>query len=114
MKKLYVGNLSFQASEQDLQAWFEAAGFQVDTITFIRDNFTHQMRGFGFAEIGDDEQALRAIEELNGKEFMGRALTVNEARPRREGGGGGGGRGRGGGGGRGGDRGGSRRGGPRW
>jgi cold-inducible RNA-binding protein len=111
MKKLYVGNLSFQASEQELQDWFSEAGFQVETITLIRDNYTNQLRGFGFVEIANDDDALRAIQEMNGKEFLGRALTVNEARPRREGGGGG--RGRGGGGG-GGGRGGPRRRGPRW
>lgn len=99
MKKLYVGNLPFQSDEEGLRAWFSDAGIQVETITLIRDNYTHQLRGFGFVEIANDDDANRAIQELNGKEFMSRALTVNEARPRREGGGGRGGRGgRGGGG----------------
>lgn len=87
MKKLYVGNLPFQANEQELQDWFAEAGVQVDTATFIRDSYTNQLRGFGFVEISNDDEANRAIQELNGKDFLGRPLTVNEARPRREGGG---------------------------
>lgn len=105
MKKLYIGNVPYQASEQDLREWFSNVGVNADSVTLIRDSYTNQPRGFGFAEIGDDAEAERAIQELNGKEFLGRALVVNEARPRREGGGGGRGRGgdrggRGGGGGR--------------
>ncbi|MFQ6031234.1 MAG: RNA recognition motif domain-containing protein [Dehalococcoidia bacterium] len=99
MKKLYIGNVSYQASEQDLRDWFVNAGIHVDSVTLIRDSYTNQPRGFGFAEISSDEEAERAIQELNGKEFLGRALVVNEARPRREGG-----RGRGERGGRGGGR----------
>jgi RNA recognition motif-containing protein len=98
MKKLYVGNLSFEASEQSLRDWFSEAGVQADNVTFIRDRDTNQLRGFGFVEITNDEQANRAIQEFNGKDFLGRALVVNEARPPREGGGGGRGRGEGGGG----------------
>lgn len=90
MKKLYVGNLPFKASEQDIQDLFSEAGLQVASISLIRDRYTNQLRGFGFVEIDNDDEALRAIQELNGKELMGRALTINEARPRREGGGGGG------------------------
>jgi len=86
VKKLYVGNLSFESNEQELKAWFAAAGFNVDKVTLIRDNYTDRLRGFGFVEITSDEEAERAIQALNGKEFMGRNLTVNEARPRREGG----------------------------
>ncbi len=105
MKKLYIGNVPYQASEQDLREWFSNVGVNADSVTLIRDSYTNQPRGFAFAEIGDDAEAERAIQELNGKEFLGRALVVNEARPRREGGGGGRGRGgdrggRGGGGGR--------------
>lgn len=96
MKKLYIGNVPYQATEQDLREWFGSAGVNTDSVTLIRDSYTNQPRGFGFAEIGNDAEAERAIQELNGKEFLGRALVVNEARPRREGGGGGGGRGRGG------------------
>ncbi len=110
MKKLYVGNLSFEASEQSLRDWFSEAGAQVDNVNLIRDRDTNQLRGFGFVEISNDEEAEKAIQTLNGKDLLGRALVVNEARPPREGGGGGGGRG-GGGGGRGGGGGGRGRGG---
>lgn len=105
MKKLYVGNLSFKATEEQLQALFAESGVQPDSLTLLRDRFTGQPRGFGFAEVRDDAEAEKAIAALNGREFMGRALVVNEARPQREGGGGGGG-GRGGYGGGGGGRGG--------
>jgi cold-inducible RNA-binding protein len=113
VKKLYVGNLPFKATEEDLQALFAEAGVTPDSLTLLRDRFTGQPRGFGFAEIKDDAEADKVIASLNGKQFMGRALVVNEARPR-EGGGGGGGGGRGGyggGGGRGGHGGGGGRGG---
>ena len=109
MKKLYVGNLSFKATEEQLQALFAETGVQPDSLTLLRDRFTGQPRGFGFAEIRDDSEAEKVIAALNGKEFMGRALVVNEARPQREGGGGGRG-GYGGGGGRGGQGGGGRQG----
>jgi cold-inducible RNA-binding protein len=123
VKKLYVGNLSFKATEEQVQALFAEIGIQPDSLTLLRDRFTGQPRGFGFAEIKDDAEADKAVAALNGKDFLGRALVVNEARPQREGsggggggrgghGGGGGGRG-GGGGGRGGDRGGGGRGGDR-
>ena len=99
MKKLYVGNLPFKATEDQVQALFSEIGVQPDQLTLLRDRFTGQPRGFGFAEIKDDAAAEKAIAALNGKDFMGRALVVNEARPQREGGGGGGGgRGQGGGG----------------
>jgi RNA recognition motif-containing protein len=114
VKKLYVGNLSFKATEEEVAALFAEAGVQPDSLTLLRDRFTGQPRGFGFAEIRDDAEAEKAIAALNGKEFLGRALVVNEARPQREGGGGGGGRGGrggGGGGGRGGRGGGGGRGG---
>ncbi|HXN29657.1 MAG TPA: hypothetical protein VN902_21205 [Candidatus Acidoferrales bacterium] len=98
MKKLYVGNLSFKATEEQVAALFAEISVQPDSLTLLRDRFTGQPRGFGFAEIKDDAEAEKAIAALNGKDFLGRALVVNEARPQREGGGGGGG----GGGGRGG------------
>src|SRR5579864_5001747 len=91
VKKLYVGNLSFKATEEEVGALFAEIGIQPDSLTLLRDRFTGQPRGFGFAEIKDDAEADKVIEGLNGREFMGRALVVNEARPQREGGGGGGG-----------------------
>lgn len=84
MKKLYVGNLSFKATEEEVAALFAEAGVQPDSLTLLRDRFTGQPRGFGFAEIRDDAEAEKAIAALNGREFLGRALVVNEARPQRE------------------------------
>ena len=108
MKKLYVGNLPFNASEEQLQEWFGQVGVNPSAISLIRDRFTGQSRGFAFIEIANDEDADRAVTSLNGQNFGGRNLVVNEARPQTERSGGGGGRGGygGGGGGRGGDRGG--------
>lgn len=96
--KLYVGNVPYQATEADLQELFTQAGVTVDTVNIIRDRFSGDPRGFAFVEIQNDEEAHRAIRACNGKDFLGRTLVVNEARPPREGGGRGGGRGRGGGG----------------
>ena len=101
MKKLYVGNLPFQATEEQLSALFTQTGVTAANVTLVRDRFSGQPRGFGFVEVNSDEEAERAIQGLNGHDFMGRNIVVNEARPPREGGGGGGGR-PGGGGGRGG------------
>ena len=99
--KLYVGNLSYQTTEDDLRSHFEQAG-TVSSCDLILDKFTSKSRGFGFIEMGSDEDAQKAIESLNGQEFDGRPLVVNEARPREDrgprGGGGGGGYGGGGGG----------------
>ena len=111
MKKLYVGNLPFQAAEDDLRDWFANAGVTQSVVQIIRDRFSGNSRGFAFVEVGNDAEADNAVQMLNGKDFQGRALIVNEARPQREQGGGGGGGGRersGGGGGGGRDRGGSR------
>jgi len=107
VKKLYVGNLPFKATEDEVAALFAELGVQPDSLTLLRDRFTGQPRGFGFAEIRDDAEAERVIAALNGKQFLGRALVVNEARPQENRGGGGrgaqgGGRGGRGGGGRGG------------
>ena len=102
MKKLYVGNLPFQATEEQLNALFTQTGVTAANVTLVRDRFSGQPRGFGFVEVNSDEEAERAVQGLNGHDFMGRNIVVNEARPPREGGGGGGGRGPGGGGGRGG------------
>lgn len=92
--KLYVGNLSFKTSESQLRELFEAHG-QVTSATLVMDRETGRPRGFGFVEFANAEEGRAAIEALHGKNFDGRDLTVNEARPR-EGGGGGGGGGRGG------------------
>lgn len=94
---IYVGNLSFDVTEEDVQAAFEAFG-KVETVKVIKDKYSGASRGFGFVEMPSKDEAKAAIDGLNGKELKGRALNVNEARPRTErprGGGGGGGRGRG-------------------
>lgn len=110
--KLYVGNLSFRVTSDDLHEHFAQAG-TVESAKVVEDRETGRSRGFGFVEMTNPEEATAAIEKFNGQEYDGRNLVVNEARPREEGGGGGrggygGGRGgnRGGGGGRGGNRGG--------
>lgn len=106
MKKVYVGNLSFQTSETELQTLFSQYG-AVRTCSVVRDRDTGKSRGFAFVEMDDDAAADSAINALNGTQLGGRTLTVNEARPqapRSGGGGGGGGRRFGGGGGRSGGR----------
>ena len=123
--KLYIGNLSYEVTEEDLKLALEPFG-KVESVTLIKDKFSGQSKGFGFVEMPSKAEGQSAIDGLNEKELKGRALNVNEARPRTEGGGsrggysggggsrggygGGGGGGYGGGGGRGG-RGGSRGGG---
>jgi RNA recognition motif-containing protein len=112
-KKLYVGNLSYDTNDSDLQQLFAEYG-TVQSAQVIMDRDTGRSKGFGFVEMGSDQEAQAAINGLNGKEAGGRSLTVNEARPREDrgggrggyGGGGGGGRSSGGGGGGGGGRGG--------
>lgn len=101
VKKLYVGNLAFQTTSQDLQDLFAQAG-TVESASVIEDRNTGQSKGFAFVEMSTEEEAAAAIDQFNGKEFGGRNLTVNEARPRENRGGGGGGRNFGGGGNRGG------------
>ena len=98
--KLFVGNLPYAATEADVTDFFTQAGVTVDSVNVMRDRFTGEARGFGFVEIHDDAAANRAIEACNGRDLMGRALVVNEARPMipRERGGGGGAERRGGGG----------------
>lgn len=93
--KIYVGNLPYSVTESDLRSAFEAFG-SVDSVDIIKDRYTDESKGFGFVEMADRDEAQKAIDGLNGKEFMGRTITVNEARPRggsRRGGGGGGRRG---------------------
>jgi RNA recognition motif-containing protein len=106
--KLYVGNLSFRVSSEDLQEYFAQAG-SVESANIVMDRETGRSRGFGFVEMSTEDAANAAIAQFNGKEYDGRNMVVNEARPRDDGGrggnrGGGGGRGGygGGGGGRGG------------
>ena len=109
-KKLYVGNLSYRMTDSDLEQMFASHG-SVSSAQIIMDRDTGRSKGFGFVEMASDQEAQAAITALNGKEIEGRALTVNEARPKEDrGGGGGGARGGygGGGGGRGGSGGGSR------
>lgn len=98
---IYVGNLSYETSEDDLRQAFESFG-QVANVTILKDKFSGKSRGFGFVEMPNDEEGTAAIGGLNGKELAGRTLKVNEARPQTERVGGGGG-----------DRGGHRSGGPR-
>ena len=88
--KLFVGNLSFQATEEDLRELFAQAG-NVDTVRIITDQFTGRPRGFGFVEMATKEEAVKAVEMLNGRLFRDRNLVVDEARPQPQRGGGGGG-----------------------
>lgn len=93
-KKLFVGNLPYSATDAELNDWFAPFG-TVESANLITDRATGRSKGFGFVEMANDDEAQAAIDELNGKEIEGRALTVNEARPKapRTGGGFGGGRG---------------------
>src|SRR5262245_25259085 len=117
-RRLYVGNLPYSATEDQLTEWFSRAG-KVGSVRMMRDRATGRARGFAFVEMGTDEEAQKAISQFHEQQMEGRALVENEARPKPEGGFGGGGRGRGGYGGGGrsfddGDFSGGRRKGPRW
>jgi RNA recognition motif-containing protein len=109
MKNIYVGNLDYKVTEDDLRQAFGAYG-QVDNVTIVKDRDTGQPRGFGFVEMANDAEAETAISKINGMQLGARAINVNEARPKADraaggfGRGGGGGFSRGGGRGRGGDR----------
>jgi RNA recognition motif-containing protein len=83
VKKLYVGNLAFQATEEQLRAEFENEGIATESVTVLRDRESGRSRGFGFVEISQDTDLDRAT-ALNGRALMGRAIVVNEARPRPE------------------------------
>jgi len=105
LKRLFIGNLPYQATEAELQDWLTRSGFAADSVQIVRDRFSGEPRGFGFIDFENDAEAERAISTCNGQDFLGRTLVVNEARPAAErgggggrgpGGGGGGGRGRGG------------------
>src|SRR5258708_30819580 len=93
--KLFVGNFSFSTTEEDLRTLFQPFG-NIESISVVTDRQTGRSRGFGFVEMNDSGEAGKAIEALNGKEFGGRTLNVNEARPKVDSGGGCGGRGGGG------------------
>ena len=88
--KLYVGNLAFQTSSEELQTLFAQAG-TVESVSLIEDRETGRSRGFGFVEMSTKEEGAAAIQQFNGKDLGGRALNVNEAKPREDRGGGGGG-----------------------
>ncbi len=90
MKNIFVGNLSFNATEDSVRSLFEQYG-AVDRVSIVTDRDTGQAKGFGFVEMSGDAEGLRAIESLSGRELNGRALTVNEARPKADRGSGGGG-----------------------
>ena len=94
-KKLYVGNLSYGTTDSDLQGMFQEFG-SVQSAQVIMDRESGRSKGFGFVEMGNDQEAQAAINALNGKDVDGRALTVNEAKPREDRGGRSGGGGRGG------------------
>ena len=87
MKNIFVGNLSFGSTEQDIRSLFETYG-TVDRVNIVTDRETGQPRGFGFVEMGDDGEGQRAISGVNGRDVGGRALNVNEARPKNGGSGG--------------------------
>lgn len=87
--KLYVGNLPYNTSEEDLRNLFAQYG-NIESVAVITDRDTGRSKGFGFVEFGDDNEAKNAIQGLSGQQYGGRALTVNEARPKTAGGGGGG------------------------
>jgi RNA recognition motif-containing protein len=112
-KKLYVGNLAYSVTNEDLKDLFSQSG-TVESVAVVSDKFSGQSKGFGFVEMADPAEAASAIQSLDGSEFKGRNIRVNEAKPREAGGGGGPRGGGGGGGGRGGDRDRGGRGGNRW
>ncbi len=89
MTKLYVGNLSFGMTDESLHQLFVSKGYQVSSARVITDRETGRSRGFGFVELGSSADATKAIGELNGMDYEGRALQVNEARPQESRGGGG-------------------------
>jgi len=83
MKKIYVGNIAFNATEQDLRDLFSECG-EIESLKIMKDNFTDRSKGFGFIEMVDEKDAKKAIATLNGKDFMGKSLTVAEARPQQK------------------------------
>ena len=90
VSKLYVGNLNYSTTEDELKAYFQEKGVEVKSINLITDKYTGRPKGFGFVEVDSEEALNKAIEAMDGQEFGGRKLTVNKARPPRERSGGGG------------------------
>jgi cold-inducible RNA-binding protein len=84
VNKLYVGNMSFNTTEDELRSHFEQQGITPKSVTLIKDKYTGNAKGFGFVELDSQEAMQKAIQALNNKELGGRALTVNEARPPKE------------------------------
>jgi len=84
VSKLYVGNLDYNTSEEELKSHFEQKGIQAKTVTLIKDKYTGRAKGFGFVEVESEEVLQKAIEALDGQELNGRKLTVNKAKPPRE------------------------------
>ncbi len=80
MLKLYVGNLTFDTTEEDVKGLFEKIG-AVQSVTIIKDKYSDRSKGFGFVEMPNDEEAKKAIEQVNGTDFKGRSIKVNEAKP---------------------------------
>ncbi|HWM93360.1 MAG TPA: RNA-binding protein [Thermoanaerobaculia bacterium] len=95
-KRLYVGNLSYSVTDNDLRDAFTDGGYEVVDVKIVMDRDAGRPRGFAFVELATDEEATRAIEQMNGRDLQGRSLNISEARERTGGGGGGGGRGGGG------------------
>ena len=83
MKKMYVGNIPYNATEEDLRGLFSEYG-EIESLKIMQDQFTGRSKGFGFIEMADEEDAKKAIGTLNGKDFMGKSLTVAEARPQQK------------------------------
>ena len=83
MRKIYVGNIAFNATEQDLRDLFSEYG-EIESLKIMKDNFTERSKGFGFIEMVNEEDAKKAIATLNGKDFKGKSLTVAEARPQQK------------------------------
>jgi RNA recognition motif-containing protein len=86
MKKLYVGNIPYSSTEAELRELFSEYG-EIESLKIMKDQFTDRSRGFGFIEMANEEDAKKAIEALDGKDFMGKSLKVNEAKPQQKRGG---------------------------
>ena len=84
VNKLYVGNMNFKTTEDELKSYFEQKGITPISVTLIKDKYTGNAKGFGFVEVESQEAMQKATQEMDGKEFNGRTLTVNEARPPKE------------------------------